>query len=122
MIKRNDIILIGVVILLSLGVLVFLNLTKQEGSELVVTMDGNIYKTFQLNQNTTFTIEGENGTYNTFKIKDGYVDMTDASCPDKICVHHKSIHYNHETIVCLPNKVVLEVHSGEESNVDMIAN
>ncbi|MDF2942033.1 MAG: putative rane protein [Herbinix sp.] len=122
MIKKNDIILVGVVILLGLAVIIFMNVTKTEGSKVVVTIDGNVYNTFDLNEDTTFTINADNGEWNSFEIKDGHVDMVDASCPDKICVNHKDIHYNHETIVCLPNKVVLEVIDGEENEVDMIAN
>ncbi|MBP1754602.1 MAG: putative rane protein, partial [Firmicutes bacterium] len=51
-----------------------------------------------------------------------YVDMLEASCPDEICVKHKKIHYSNETIVCLPNKVVLEVMDTEDSGVDAISN
>ena len=55
-------------------------------------------------------------------IKDGTVKMSQADCPDKLCVKNRNIHYNHETIVCLPNKVVLEIMDGEASELDMIAN
>jgi hypothetical protein len=121
MLKKNDLILIGVVILLGLAFIVYTNVTKKEGSQVIVTVDGKPYQTFPLNEDTSFTVKGENGAYNTFEIKDGYVDMTDASCPDRICVNHKHIHYNHETITCLPNKVVLEVTGTQESDVDIIA-
>lgn len=122
MIKKNDIILIGVIILLGLAVILFMNAIKTEGSKVVITIDGNVYDTLELKEDTTYTIEVDNGVWNTFEIKDGYVNMLDASCPDKLCVKHNDIHYNHETIVCLPNKVVLEVIDGEENEIDMIAN
>lgn len=122
MIKKNDLILIGVVILLGLAVILLINLTKTEGSTLLVTVNGKDYKTLDLNKDTTFTVKGENGSVNTFIIKNGYVDMTDADCPDKLCVKSKDIHYNGETIVCLPNKVVLEVINGENNELDSIAN
>lgn len=122
MIKKNDFILIGVVILLGLAVILLINLTKTEGSTLLVTLNGKDYKTLDLNNDTTFTVKGENGSVNTFTIKNGYVDMTDADCPDKLCVKSKDIHYNGETIVCLPNKVVLEVINGEDNELDSIAN
>lgn len=122
MFKRNDFILIGIVILLCAGVFFYLGITKKEGSKVQLTVDGKIYDTFVLNEDTEFTVHGENGAYNTFVIKDGYADMIDASCPDKLCVKQKDIHYNHETIVCLPNKVVLEIIDGEDNEVDMIAN
>lgn len=120
-IKKNDIILVGCVVVLSLIALLVFKLTETQGSKVVVTIDGKVYNTFDLDKDMTFTVE-EGGIQNTFEIKGGYVDMLDASCPDKICVEHKNIHYNHETIVCLPNKVVLEIVDGEESDLDMITN
>jgi hypothetical protein len=122
MIKKNDLILIGIVIMLGIAIIIFMNATKSEGSKVVITIDGIVYDTLELEENTSYTIKGENGEWNTLEIKDGYANMLDASCPDKLCVSQKDIHFNHETIVCLPNKVVLEVVDGEESNVDMIAN
>ncbi len=121
MIRKNDLILVGIVVLLVVGIFAFMNITKKEGSQVVVTIGGEVYKTFPLDEDTTFTLDGEHGETNTFVIKDGYVDMTEANCPDKVCVKHARIHYNNETIVCLPNKVVLEITDGEDSDVDIIA-
>jgi hypothetical protein len=44
--------------------------------------------------------------------------MEGASCPDQICVKHKAIYKNGETIICLPNEVFVEVESSEEKDVD----
>ncbi len=122
MIKRNDLILIGILLLLCLGVYGFFQLNKEEGGQVVVKVDGVITDTYDLSQDGEYTIEGANGQINTFRIKDEQVDMIDASCPDKLCVNQHDIHYNHETIVCLPNMVVLEVISEEENDIDVIAN
>ena len=45
--------------------------------------------------------------------------MTDANCPDKYCVHQNPIHSAGEVIVCLPNKLVVEI-TGKQSDVDLI--
>ena len=42
-------------------------------------------------------------------ISDGKADMESADCPNQICVHHSAISHTGETIVCLPNRVVIEV-------------
>ena len=47
--------------------------------------------------------------------------MIEADCPDQLCVHQKAISKDRETIVCLPNKVVVEVKSKTESEFDSIA-
>lgn len=120
--KKNDLILIGIVLLIGVCALLFMFFYNEAGSKVSVQMNGEKIITFDLDKDITYTIEGDNGAWNTFTIKDGYVDMIDASCPDKICVDHKNIHYNHETITCLPNQVVLEIKGGEESPIDSIAN
>lgn len=120
MVKRNDFILIGSVIIICLAVILFMNYTKKDGSHLVVTVDGKQYDTFDLKKDTTFIIKSQD-SYNTIEIKDGYVSMTKASCPDKLCIKQSHIHYNHETIVCLPNRIILEVVGGDEDNLDVIA-
>lgn len=122
MIKRNDLILIGILLLLCLGIYGFFQLNKKEGGKVVVKVDGIITDTYDLSQDGEYTITNSNGQINTFRIKDEQVDMIDASCPDKLCVNQHDIHYNHETIVCLPNLVVLEVISEEENDIDVIAN
>ena len=65
------------------------------------------------------TVDGV--TTNVLTIRDGRADMTEADCPDKLCVHQKAISKNHEMIVCLPNKVVVEVTGSEENGFDSIA-
>ncbi|HWT27086.1 MAG TPA: NusG domain II-containing protein [Mobilitalea sp.] len=122
MIKKNDIILACSILVLGLAVILFINFTKASGSKVALSVDGKVIKTFYMKDDTTYTYHGKNGDWNKFTIKDGVVDMIDASCPDKICVHQPSIKYNNEAIVCLPNKVVLEVIDGEDNNVDMTAN
>lgn len=122
MIKKNDIILIVAILLVGVGSLLIWNGSKSEGAKVRVTVFQEEFTTLKLDEDTIYTVEHENGEWNTFEIKDGYVDMIDASCPDKLCVSQSKIHYNHETIVCLPNQVVLEIIDGEETAIDSIAN
>ena len=46
--------------------------------------------------------------------------MQDASCPDQLCVDQNEISYDKESIICLPNKVVVTVTSDIESDLDGI--
>ena len=119
--KKNDKILIGVILLLGILTWLVIAITKQEGSKVRVTVDGKEYTVLSLSKDTSYTVELENGEWNTFVIQDGHVDMTEASCPDKLCVHHSDISYQNETIVCLPNKVVLQIIGGKENDVDAVA-
>ena len=44
-------------------------------------------------------------------IKGGEVWVSEATCPDKICVHQGKIHMDGEIIVCLPNKMTAQIKS-----------
>lgn len=48
-------------------------------------------------------------SYNLFSITDGMVTMEAADCKDQICVRHKPIRADRESIICLPNKLVIEM-------------
>ncbi|HKM03859.1 MAG TPA: NusG domain II-containing protein [Lachnospiraceae bacterium] len=122
MIKKKDLILAGVILVIALLAMLFIVLTKEEGGEVVITVDGEVYKTLPLDKDITLTIGGESGDYNVLQIKEGKVSMTDANCPDKYCVKHRDIHYNHESIICLPHKVIVEIQGGDKNDVDTITN
>ena len=47
--------------------------------------------------------------------------MTKADCPDKLCVNQNAVSKNGESIICLPNKVVVTVDSSENSEFDAVA-
>ena len=117
--KKNDFILAGGVLLVAL-VFLFLNyfVIHKDGARVNVTVDGELYGTYRLDEEQEIDIDGTN----YLVIHDGEADMTEANCPDKLCVHQKSISKDGETIVCLPNKIVVEVTGADSGELDSIAN
>ena len=111
--------LLLVAVTLFVGIRLYGKMTTTEAVA-VVTVDGKEYGRYPLEKNHTETIHLSDGSYNTFEVKDGYVSMTDASCPDQICVNHSRISKKNETIVCLPDKVVITVENGEEAEIDVL--
>lgn len=122
MIKKKELIFVGVIMIIAFVAMLFIFLTKEEGGMVVITVDGEVYETLPLDTDITLSIGEEPGAYNTLQIKEGKVKMVDANCPDKYCVKHRSIHYNHESIVCLPHRVVIEIQGGDTSDVDTVVN
>ncbi len=119
--KKTDFILIAVVLLVAAGLYAsgFLR-PSEEGAKAVVLIDGKQYASYPLDEDGTYDIV-INGHKNTLKIQDGYADMIAADCPDQICVNQRKIHFQNETIVCLPNKLVVEIQGGEKNSVDVVA-
>ena len=88
-----------------------------EGSNIKITVDGKEYGIYSLLEEQTITIgEGEN--LNIIEIKGGKAYMKEASCPDQLCVDQNEISFDKESIICLPNKVVITVISDVESDLD----
>lgn len=115
--KRNDWILIAVVLAVSaifLGIHFFHPQQKYGMAE--VTIDGEVYGSWPLSEDRTVEI----GDGNRLVIRDGKADMVWADCPDKLCVNQKAISREGESIICLPNKVVISIVGGEEREVDAV--
>ena len=120
--KKNDIVLIAVLlvaaVLVAAGMRIWQMNNTKDTANVVVTIDGEVYGTYPLSEDRTERIELPDGSYNILIIADGYADVTEASCPDQICVKHNHIRYSGDAIVCLPNKVVVTVEGGEDNDID----
>lgn len=119
--KKNDLVLAAVILAAALlalgGMRIFMSRNTRE-PEAVVTVDGKEYGRYPLEADYTKKIELENGSFNLLVIRDNEADIEEASCPDKVCVKHSPINRKGETLVCLPNKVVVEIVNGEAAEVD----
>lgn len=111
--KKRDIGLIGIVLLIAFLCWFIPYIRGQftyKEAQLRITVDGEEYGVYSLEEDQVIHI----GDTNVCVIKDGYVTMTEADCPDHLCMQQKRISKEGGTIVCLPNRVVLEI-TGDES-------
>ena len=76
-------------------------------------MDGKVVEILDLSKDTELTVTGPGGGTNHLIVKDGEIWCSEASCPDKVCVHQGKKHLSSDTIVCLPNKMVVTI-TGKE--------
>lgn len=80
---------------------------QENAATAVVTVDGKERYRCSLFIEKEIAIDDTN----VLVIKDGMVDMIMADCPDQICVKHEPISKAGETIICLPNKVVVTIET-----------
>ena len=83
---------------------------------LIVRQNGKVIETLSLDQNITRTVSSHQGHTNVFRIQDGLVTMEQADCDDHTCVNTGSISRAGQSIVCLPNKLVLQIEAGSGKN------
>lgn len=119
---RNDLIVL-VILAAVIGGLFLLQRPweREAGGVVIITRDGAELSRYPLNEDRLVPIVDENGTVtNTLQIQNGAAKMSDATCPDRLCVRQKAIRTDGETIVCLPHKVVVSIESGVASDLDAI--
>ena len=114
----RDLVLVGVLLIAAVLALILLRnrQEKETGSNAVVTVrtaDGEAI--YPLNKDGVFSL---NGGTNTLVIENGEAWVSEADCPDKICMGMGKISKNGEFIACLPNQVIIVVEGGEESPID----
>lgn len=118
-----DIIIICILLLAAVSFFIYNGITSKEGGRVIVYSDQKMIHTYSLNTNGTYEIVTDYGT-NVIEIKSGKVAVISASCKNQICVHHAAIHTTNESIICLPNHLVVTVecdNSNGRSDVDDIA-
>jgi len=109
--RTSDIIILAVLLLAAVALLLFF-LHKDEGGAYVeVRIDGDIAARYSLYDNGTYPL---NGGSNILVIEDGYAWISEANCPDGICVNQGRVSYTGQCITCLPNRLTVTVFGGKE--------
>ena len=55
------------------------------------------------------------------EVKQGRVRVWDSDCPQHVCMHTGWIQYVGQTIVCVPNHVIIEIRSSAPPLLDAVA-
>lgn len=117
---KKDWILVIIIVCVAAGAYLSHQLLRNTGAgSVIVKVNGEITGTYDLNEDQMVSI---NDGSNTLEIKNGRADMIEADCPDLLCVHQKPVSASGENIICLPNKVIVEVESKTKSKIDSVTN
>ena len=76
----------------------------KEGDLIRITEDGNVIGTYPLTEDRTVNLG-----HNTVIINSGKAYISEADCPDRLCVKQGQISKIGQVIACLPNRVTVEV-------------
>ena len=113
--KIWTIILFSVVLL---GLLGYFALNELGGGTIaVITVDGVEYDRIDLSKVTeSYDIDiGTQYGHNTVHVEPGRISVTEADCPDGICVAQGAIDKGGVPIVCMPHRLVVKI---EGSGID----
>ena len=106
---------------LILGALSYVTLTKKSAGRVAeVVQDGVIIRAIDLDrvaEEYSFTVEWPEGGSNTVTVRPGRICVSEADCPDRICVEQGWLTDQASPIVCLPHRLVIRL-AGADGTVD----
>lgn len=87
-----------------------------------VTVGGNFYSKIPLSAHKGEDIIEINfhGHINKVVIRDDTITMIEADCPDLLCIYQGEISKVGQSLVCLPNKVMVEIKGNKIEDDDII--
>ncbi|MBC7960609.1 MAG: NusG domain II-containing protein [Vallitaleaceae bacterium] len=121
--KKNDWIIIVVVVVLASAIYLWNNYQStsvESGAKFVeIKLNGELFERVPLEVNKEIVVESEWGN-NVILLDSGIVKMTNADCPDQVCLKTGEIHLVGSNIVCLPHKLSVLIVGSSEDDIDAI--
>ena len=115
--RRADLVVIAALLLLALALYLVIGASRTEGGVVVVRVDGAETERHALSDDGIYPL---NGGSNILVIAEGQAWLSEANCPDLLCVKQGKIHYTGQSIICLPNRLTVTVEGGESNGVDFV--
>lgn len=119
---KNDIILIIFLLVIVCFIGTFIYLINRNKTELYVEIcvNGRINDRFILETGNDSRKELNLETGNVLIVENGAVYIKDADCPDKLCVKQGKITKAGQSIICLPNKLVVRIVGNDDDGLDVV--
>lgn len=94
-------------------------LTMSNGKDnVVILQNGKVFGTYPIEKDQTVEVKVDGHT-NKINIKNRNVQMAFSTCANQDCIRQGKIHDSSKSIICLPNKVVVEIE-GKEGEFDSV--
>ena len=133
-IRKADIILFIVLVVIGLAASFTLSFSRSDasaGAKVIIESGGDLFAKYPLSEDRVIVVpapkqvnvdapavnqddpaSAQYDYYNIVEIKGGTVSVTEASCKNQVCVRHGAISRSGESIVCLPNRLVVRIENG----------
>ena len=113
MIRTRTWIIILAALAAVLALLSFFSLTaKKEGKTVQILQDGVVIEEIDLSTVTSersFTVEWTGGGSNIITVQPGRIRVTEADCPDRVCVGQGWLSDQAAPIVCMPHRLMIRI-------------
>ena len=118
--KKQNVIYIIILLIASFAMLFFVIMGKQrqKGDKVLIYVNGTLVQEVSLEVEAEIVIHGNPGD-NVLVIRDRKAYMKEASCENHVCIQQGEVSRNGETIICMPNQIIVEV-SAEKQEIDAV--
>ncbi len=117
--SRFDAILI-IAVLAAVGAWLGFQSLAPKAAKAVVLVHGRRYETLTLDKAATFDIKWDGVHIMTVKTEPGKVRVTYSTCKAQICVHTGWISRDGQSIVCVPNQVIIYTEGAKSALYDLM--
>lgn len=114
----------AILLILSVTTVFIVSKINSDSKLAEIVVDGTVVNTIDLNSviEPYDIINTIDDRYNTVHIEKGFISISDANCPDKLCVNQGKIDSNVYPIVCLPHGLVVRIVSDTKNDeIDAIS-
>ena len=118
---RGDLRLTAALLLAGLILFAVILCSRSDGRYAVLRVDGQDIARLPLSENRIYPVETDGAITNVLRIEDGSVRMEEAYCPDHLCIHRGAIRHTGDSIVCLPNRVVVVIAGEDALDLDAVS-
>ncbi|HHW99060.1 MAG TPA: NusG domain II-containing protein [Firmicutes bacterium] len=121
--KKGDLILIVLIGALAVGSWLYISSLKSDRVAAQVLQDGVVIHEIDLStveEPFQLRVEDGQGGYNIISVERGRIRVIEANCPEQVDVMQGWISEPHQSLVCLPHKLVVKIVGQEKSDVDGI--
>ena len=108
-----DFIVIAVVLICAVGIWLYPAFSQTGGVAKISQNDATQF--IPLKDSREITLENA-----TVKVENGTISIVDATCPDLVCVKTGAISRQGQSIICVPNHIVITIEGEQE--IDAISN
>ena len=110
--NKSDIKLVFILLIISIIGIVCFKIFSKKGSSAYVYHDGNLVLVIDLGIDNDYVVEGELGDV-FIEVLNGKIKVEDETSPLHLCSKQGFISNSNESIICLPNKVVINIGDNE---------
>lgn len=116
-INKYDLILIVTLLLITLLSLIFIYKKDKKYKYAYVYYENKLVKKIDLNKDSNYTVKGYNGKVKLV-VKNKKIKVSEEKSPKHLCSKRGYISHSYEQIICLPNKIVVEIKTVD--NIDTV--